>query len=79
MGNDAGFMQFFTETQSVHKFGFKAMITLLVFLKGTFTVSVFLSCEGKTRYALSTFAALLSVVLWLAWSPILSAASCLFS
>lgn len=28
------------------------MITLLVCLKGTFTVSVFLSCEGKTRYAL---------------------------
>ena len=75
MGNDEGFVKFFDATQSVRTFGFNSMITSLICLKGSFAMSVFLYFKGKTRYALSAFAFLLSIISWLAWSPIITPAS----
>ena len=75
MGNDEGFIKFFDATQSVRKFGFNSMITSLICFKGSFTISVFLYFKGKTRYALSAFTLLLCIISWLAWFPIITAAS----
>jgi hypothetical protein len=78
MEKNAAFIEFFSSTAGMRKFGFQSMVCSLISLELSFTLSVFLYFKGKTRYILSTLSGLISFASFLVWASIVQKASALF-
>ena len=76
MGNDAGFVEFFSATAEMRRVGFQSMVACIICLKGSLVTKTLLDFrdQGKFRYVMFSLSLVLSVLSWMAWSSIVKLA-----
>mmetsp|Transcript_27346 Transcript_27346/g.40430 ORF Transcript_27346/g.40430 Transcript_27346/m.40430 type:complete len:237 (-) Transcript_27346:298-1008(-) len=76
MGNDAGFVEFFSATAEMRRVGFQSMCACIICLKGSLVTSTLLDFrdQGKFRYVMFSLSLVLSVLSWMAWNSIVKLA-----
>lgn len=76
MGNDAGFVEFFSATAGMRAVGFQSMRSCIFCLKGSFVTSTLLDFrgQGNFRYVIFSLSLVLCVMSWMQWSSIVKLA-----